>query len=420
MRAPKPTAAIPSMKELDEELDALLGGADLDQLFAAGGGASAANALESGGQVSATVVKVHGDDVFVSLGGPHEGILSLMQFPAEAPPEPGQTLEVTIRGLNADEGLYELSVPGQKISVIDWSDLQEGEIVEARVEAVNTGGLQCLVGASNVPAFIPISQIAEYRVEDASTFVGEKLACLITEANPARGNLVLSRRAVLQREREALREQRLAELEPGVVVEGVVRKLTDFGAFVDLGGLDGLIHISQLSWERVKHPSEVLTEGERVQVKVEKIDPQTAKISLSYRALQDHPWENIEERFPIGSTVTGSVSRIANFGAFVRLESGVEGLVHISELSNRRVANVASVVKEGDSVEVKVLEIDPEAQRMSLSIKAALPVAESDASGESAAEDTTPPPAPLLPQRNEPLRGGNDRATGGEQFGLKW
>ena len=192
----------------------------------------------------------------------------------------------------------------------------------------------------------------------------------MVEANRDRRNLVLSRRGVLEREQAEAKEKLLAELEVGQTREGMVRNIRDFGAFVDLGGIDGMIHVSQMSWDRIKHPSEVLTLGQKVKVKIQKIDPETHKISLAYRDLFESPWTNAASKYPVTSKVTGTVSKIMDFGAFVKLEPGVEGLVHISELSYKRVHRVSDIVQEGQQVEAKVLSVDPENQRISLSMKA--------------------------------------------------
>jgi small subunit ribosomal protein S1 len=251
-------------------------------------------------------------------------------------------------------------------------------------------------------------------------FVDQKFSCVVTEANPARGNLVLSRRAVLEREQAAEKERLMQSLEVGQVREGVVRNIRDFGAFVDLGGVDGLVHISKLSWDRIGHPSDVLEEGQRVQVKIEKIDEATGKISLSYRDLLEHPWEQAAQKYHENDIVTGTVSRIADFGAFVKLEAGVEGLVHVSELAHHRVQRVDTVVKEGQEVQVKILSIDPDSQRMSLSLKAVQgPPPEDDKTRRQTAEEEPPRARATKPHRG-PLKGGTNRPTGGEQFGLNW
>lgn len=414
--------AVPSKRgllsdDLEAELAAAMGGKSIDEIVAEGSAAKPGLQLEADTRVRGTVVKVHGDNVFVSLGGPNEGVASLRSF-AE-PPQPGEPIEVVIGGLNRDDGLYELGVPGGKIVSGDWSDIREGSIVEARVSAANTGGLECTI--NNLRGFIPAGQVAIYRTENLGDYVGQKLVCVVTEANERRGNLVLSRRAILEREKAEAKEKLLANLEPGQTYEGVVRKIMDFGAFVDIGGVDGLLHIAQLSWERIKHPSEVLTEGQKITVRIEKVDPETKKISLAYKNEADHPWKDIEKKFQVGTMAKGVVSRLAEFGAFVKLAPGVEGLVHISELAHHKVFAVKNVVNEGQDVEVKILSIDPEAQRMSLSLKAAVapPEPKNPKKKEEEPEDE-PKRAPAIPKREGPLRGGTKRTSGGEQFGLKW
>ncbi|MCA9134605.1 MAG: S1 RNA-binding domain-containing protein [Planctomycetales bacterium] len=417
----KPKVAVPSPRhplsnELEEELNAALGGSDLDKLLVGDSMLQVGHELNEGQRLQGTVMKAHGEFVFIGLGGPNEGVIPALQF--ETLPEEGSQLDVVVRGFLADEGLYELTVPGSTVAVADWSDLQEGEVVEALITGANAGGLECKVGA--IQGFIPASQAAEYRIENLADMVDQKVLCVVSEANPRRGNLVLSRRAVLEREKKEKREERLASLEIGSAVEGVVRKILDFGAFVDIGGIDGLLHISQLSWDRVKHPSEVLEEGQKIQVRVDKIDEQSGKIGLSYRSLQDDPWSDVESRFPVGSVVHGSVTRIAEFGAFVRIGTGVEGLVHVSELAHYRVHSVGSVVQEGKEIDVKVLAVDPEQQRISLSLKAAQAAPEAATEKSSQAEVEEPPPEPVLPKHRGPLKGGTNRGGGGEQFGLKW
>jgi len=192
-------------------------------------------------------------------------------------------------------------------------------------------------------------------------YVGKKLTCVAVEVKPEKRRLVLSHRAILDRENEEKRVELLKELEAGQIREGVITKLMDFGAFCDLGGIEGLIHISKLSWSRIKHPSEAVKEGEGVRVKVESIDTESNRISLSLRDTTDHPWKNVGSDYSVDEIVTGKVTRIADFGAFVQLMPGVEGLVHISELSYKRVAKVSSVISEGQDLEVKILSIDKDA-----------------------------------------------------------
>ncbi|HAC90643.1 MAG TPA: hypothetical protein DCF63_08410 [Planctomycetaceae bacterium] len=416
-----PKVAVPSRRgplseDLENELNEVMGGQlDLDQFMSSD--VQVGTQLAEGHRLYATVIKVHGENVFVSLGGANEGVVSILQF--SNAPEPGAQVEVVVRGFLSDEGLYEVLIPGSTVVAADWSDIKEGEVVEALITVANTGGLECQIG--NIRGFIPASQVAPYRVENFAEYVGQRVLCVITEANQRRGNLVLSRRAVLERERQQERESKLAALEVGAMVKGIVRKITDFGAFVDIGGLDGLLHIRQLSWERVQHPSEVLQPIQEIQVRVDKIDPQTGKIGLSLRSLQEHPWANILSRFTPGSIVKGTVTRLAEFGAFVKLATGVEGLVHISELAHHRVSNVSSVVSEGQEVDVKVLSIEGEKQRISLSLKAAQAVTATQDDQEQVQEETEQPTIARLPaKRAVPLRGGTGGASGGQQFGLKW
>ncbi len=374
---PTPSVRDPLPEDLERELAAALEGASLDDLLGATAPDTLGTAIELESRIKCTVARIHGDNVFFSLGGRNEGVASLRQFPE--PPEIGTEVDVVVRSFQPDDGLYELALAGAATQVEDWSDVVEGTVVEARITGANTGGLECKVG--NLRAFIPASQIAIFRVEDYAEYIDQKLHCVVTEANPRRKNLVLSRRAVLEREKEAARQQLLESLEAGQIYEGTVRKIMDFGVFVDIGGIDGLVHVSQLSWDHVQHPQEVVQDGQKIRVKVEKVDPQTGKIGLSHRDLLDHPWLDVETQFPPESTVKGTVSRIAKFGAFVKLAPGVEGLVHISELSHARVPTVSSVVSEGQEVDVKVLSVDTEAQRIALSMKAVIPVPQMAASG---------------------------------------
>ncbi|MDP6469364.1 MAG: S1 RNA-binding domain-containing protein [Pirellulaceae bacterium] len=408
---PVPSIRGPVSAEMQSEIDAAMGNVELDELMTVPQDTGAVDEIEEDQRRKATVIRIEGESVFFDLGGRVEGLVPIRQF--KTPPSVGDGMEVVVRSLNADDGFYELSVPGQSIDVAEWSDLTEGAIVDARITGANTGGLECMVGA--IRGFIPASQVAMFRVEEFAEYIGLKLPCVCTEVNAKRKNLVVSHRAVLEREREEARKKLLEELKPGQECEGIVRNLRDFGAFVDLGGVDGMIHISQLSWERVKHPSDVLTEGQKIKVKIEKINTETGKIGLSFRDLTEHPWNDIETKCVVGSTMTGSVTRTAKFGAFVRLFPGVEGLIHISELSHQHVRNVDDILKEGQEIEVKIMSVDRESQRIGLSLKATLPEPEPD---EPTAEVASEQPA--RPKRTKPLKGGVGRGSGGESVGLNW
>ena len=415
--------AVPSTRgklsdDVQAELDAALESADIESLLGGTAGMpDRTEPLDDGAQVHAIVLKIHQDTVFVGLGGPDEGAIPLVQFKQE--PVIGWSLDVIVRGLSSEDGLYQCSLPGGTIEVSQWEDIAEGSVVDATITGSNAGGLECKVGG--IKGFIPISQISEYRVEDTSEFVGQKFTCIVTESSQRRGNLVLSRRGVLEREREEKKKQQLEQLEAGVQMEGIVRSIKDFGAFVDLGGVDGLIHISKLSWDRVQHPSEVLEIGQRITVQIDSIDKETGKLSLSYRDLLENPWDTAQAEFTVNSVHKGIVSKIAAFGCFVRLAPGIEGLVHISELAHHRVSRVDSLVSEGQEVEVKVLSFDREAQKISLSIKAAQQVAVADPATSDAEEPDQPPRQPdVKPTHVGPLKGGTTRDAGGAKFGLRW
>lgn len=404
--------------ELEAELEEALGSQSMDDLLVGSESVTQQELLEPETKCTGRVVSVHKDDIFIELGGREQGILSLKSVDQENLPEAGAEIEVIVSRYNKADGLYELIMPNAAVKVADWSDLSQGVMVEAVVTGHNNGGLECEV--NHIRAFMPISQISLYRVENIEEFVGEKWHCIVTEANPDRRNLVVSRRAALEREREEKREELLASLEPGQIHEGIVRKIMDFGAFVDIGGIDGLVHISQLGWGRVKHPSEVLTEGQTIKVKVLKIDPETKKIGFSYRDLLESPWENVGGKYPVNMPTKGIVSKIMDFGAFVELEPGIEGLVHISELSHKRVFRTSDVVSEGDEIDVVVLSFDTDAQRISLSMKAATAPPEPEKKeGEEATADEVLPKSTMKKHKG-PLKGGVGSPGGGDRFGLKW
>jgi small subunit ribosomal protein S1 len=294
-------------------------------------------------------------------------------------------------------------------------------VVEARVTAANKGGLECEV--AGLRGFMPASLVSTWRVENLEELVGQTLESLVTEIVPAARRLVLSRRAVIEKQAAEAKVKMLETLEPGDELEGIVRSVRDFGAFVDIGnGVEGLVHVSELSWERVANPADVLQQGQKVRVIVKKIDPQTGKIGLSARDLIESPWKRAADKYHVGATVRGTVSRIAQFGAFVKLEPGVEGLVHISELATRRIRSVADVVKEGEQVECRVLAIDPHEQKLALSIKAlAPPPAAKHPAAEPEPEEPEPEaPPPPRKQRTTPLKGGVGGDSDGSRFGLKW
>lgn len=415
---PNPRHALTA--DLEAELAEALGEGDaLNEMIDQSSVPSVGVTLGQDTKYPARVLHVTREFVFVELPGKNQGAMQSLVFGETALPEPGTQLEVIVARFVADEGIYEVALSTSAIDVTDWSEVNEGIVVDAKVTGHNKGGLECQV--NRLRGFIPAGQVSLYRIEDFSQFVGQTLMCVVMEANRDRRNLVLSRRAILEREQSAAREKLLTELEVGQEREAIIRSLRDFGAFADLGGVDGLIHISQMSWDRIKHPSEVLSEGQRVKVKIQKMDPATGKISLSLRDLYQNPWDSAPGKYPVSSTVNGTVSRIMEFGAFVKIEPGVEGLVHISEISHKRIFRVADVLQEGQPIEAKVLTLDPENQRMSLSIKAlmARPEVAQKPGEAAAAEPEAPEPPRPAAQRKTPLKGGLGTG-GGAQFGLKW
>lgn len=409
---PVPSVRQPLGDDLEAEIAAAMGETG-DSIMQAAASA-APREHEPDVKLPATVASIVQETVLLDLGGGAQGAVAAAKF--KTPPAIGETHEVVVQGRNADDGLYELSLPGASIDVADWSQIEEGMIVEAKVTGANIGGLECNVGG--IRGFIPASHVALFRVENLSEFINQQLDCVVLEAKKSKRNLVLSRRAVLERAREEERKERLTQIKPGDVVEGVVRSMREFGVFVDIGGLDGLVHVRQLSWERIKHPKEVLEEGQRIKVKIEKVNLQTGKISLLFRDLSENPWSRVEEKYAVGAQVSGAVSKIAEFGAFVKLEPGVEGLIHISELAHARVHRVGDVVKEGQEVEVKVLSVDVKAQRIGLSLKALLAAPEPQKRAEPEPEPEAE--APRKKRRNTPLKGGIGGNAGGDRFGLRW
>lgn len=356
-------------QELEREIADALDSMSTDELrmLTADGADDGANAPDEAGRISGTILSIRGSDVFVDIGGKSEGFLSLSEFEPDAAPEVGQTLSFVHHGVDRESGLTRLSL---KEALLDasWESLAVGEVVEARVAGVNKGGLELTV--SGMRAFMPAGQVDVVRIDDFSTLIGKTLTCEVTEIDRAARNLLLSRRNVLEREREAAREQLRYILAEGQVRSGVVRKLMDFGAFVDLGGMDGLLHVSDMSYARVKHPSELLSVGDQVEVEVLKIDLVKDRISLGLKQLQTDPWTMVAAKHNVGDVIDGRVIKLMDFGAFVQIEPGVDGLIPISEMSyTKRIAHPREVVGEGDAVQAEIIDIDPEKRRIALSLK---------------------------------------------------
>ena len=329
------------------------------------------NNIAEGEIVSGTVLAVDENTVVVDIGFKSEGAIPLSEFGGLSDVEVGQEIEVYLENVEDQEGQIVLSKQKADFMRV-WDRIKDAydsdQIVEGRLVRRIKGGI--VVDLFGVDAFLPGSQIDIKQVKNFDQFIGEVFPFHIIKLNKNRRNIVVSRRVVLEEERERLRKQILQTLEVGQVREGVVKNITDFGAFIDLGGLDGLLHITDISWGRVGHPSEALSIGDRVQVKVLNYDEERERISLGLKQLTPHPWENIEEKYPVGARVRGRVVSITDYGAFVELEQGVEGLVHISEMSwTQHIRHPSKLLSIGDDVDVVILNVDKDGQKISLGLK---------------------------------------------------
>ena len=331
--------------------------------------------INEGEVVHGTVVRVDKDEVLVDIGYKSEGVIPVSELSIRRNVNPadevsvGEEIDALVMTKEDAEGRLILSKKRARFELA-WKAIEaaaeSGEAVNGRVIEVVKGGLILDLG---VRGFLPASLVDIRRVQDLDEFMSKELRCKVIELNRSRNNVVLSRRAVLEDERKEMRQAILDRLNPGDVVEGVISNIVDFGAFVDLEGMDGLIHISELSWSHVNHPSEVLEIGKTVEVKVLDIDRERQRISLGLKQTQADPWQQVLDHYGENDVVEGRVTKVVTFGAFVEILPGVEGLVHISELANHHVENPREVVSQGDPVNVLVLEIDGERRRLSLSLK---------------------------------------------------
>jgi small subunit ribosomal protein S1 len=331
--------------------------------------------FEEGDVVKGKVVRIDKDEVLVDIGYKSEGVIPSHELsirksvnPADEV-EQGEEVDALVLTKEDADGRLVLSKKRARFEKA-WRRIEaaaeSGEPVEGNVIEVVKGGLILDLG---VRGFLPASLVDIRRVHNLDEFMGQTLECKVIELNRSRNNVVLSRRAVLEEERKEVREQILGRLEPGQVVEGKISNIVDFGAFVDLDGIDGLIHISELSWSHVNHPSEVVAIGDTVRIKVLDIDRDRQRISLGLKQTQEDPWQRVISAHRPGDVLGGTVTKVVAFGAFVEILPGVEGLVHISELADHHVESPSEVVEPGATLDVKILEIDEERRRLSLSIK---------------------------------------------------
>jgi len=335
--------------------------------------------FEQGDVVSGRVVRIDKDEVLVDIGYKSEGVIPLNELSIRKSVnvadevQLGEMIDALVMEKEDQDGRLVLSKKRARFEKA-WKRIEAastaGATVEGTVIEVVKGGLILDLG---VRGFLPASLVDIRRVQDLDEFMGEKLECKVIELNRSRNNVVLSRRAVLEHDRREVRQRILDDLEPGKVVEGTISNIVDFGAFVDLDGIDGLIHISERSWSHVNHPSEVLNVGEKVDVKVLEIDRERQRISLGLKQTQADPWQSVIETYQMNDIVPGKVTKVVTFGAFVEIHAGVEGLVHISELADHHVENPREVVNQGDELEVRIIEIDADRRRLSLSLKRVTP-----------------------------------------------
>ena len=387
--APTPAPAAESAPNAENDMAALL--AASDEQF---------RQLKYGDVIEGTVMRKDPDEILVDIGSKSEGIIPSNELSSLTSEEfarlaIGDEVLVSVLQPEDKEGHVVLSLDRARQEK-SWRKLQKqfenNEIIEAEVNGYNKGGL--LVNLEGVRGFVPASQVTGLssggtdaaKQSELSRFTGQKLPLKIIEINRNRNRLILSERQAAQEQRDARKEQLLAELQPGQIREGHVSSICDFGAFVDIGGADGLIHLSELSWSRVNHPSEVLKVGQPVRVYVMSVDERDRKIALSLKRTQPEPWSQVMEHYQLGQLVRGTITQLTDFGAFARLEDGIEGLIHVSELAEGRVTHPRNVVQEGWELTLRVIRIDPQRRRMGLSLKRAMEPQEGD---------TLPPQEPL-------------------------
>jgi len=353
------------MSEENVQVEAVENQADLDNIVS----------IKKGDTVKGTIVKIEDNQAIVSFGYKYDGIIPIRELSSVQVDNAADAVqigqEVECRVVTIDDQNEKMVLSKRQIdSENAWEQLQakldSGEVFEVVVADVVKGGLVADVGTRG---FIPASMVERHFVEDFSDYKGKTLRVKVKELDRENNKVILSQKDVLDQEFEANKSNIIANIQEGQEIDGTVQRLTQFGAFVDIGGVDGLVHVSELAWTHVEKPADVVQEGQSVRVKVLKVDPANGKISLSIKAAQPGPWDTAAGQFNIGDIVTGTVKRLVNFGAFVEIAAGVEGLVHISQIAHRHIGTPHEVLKEGQSVQVKILDLNVAEKRVSLSIK---------------------------------------------------
>jgi len=330
----------------------------------------AAQDITPGKLLKGRIIGFSGDDVVIDVGLKSEGLIPREEFPADSELKVGETVDVLLETIEGESGLIQLS-HRKALRMLNWQRLldttKEGDVVEGHVMRKIKGGLLVDIG---VPVFLPASQVDIRRPGDIGEYIGRNIRAEILKIDTERRNIVISRRKLIETEREQAKRRLLSSISEGDIVKGTVKNIADFGAFVDIGGIDGLLHITDMSWGRVNHPSEIVRIDQQLEVKILNIDMEKEKIALGLKQKEPSPWDAIEAKYPVGSRLSGEVVSIMSYGCFVRIEDGIEGLVHISEMSwTKRVNHPSEMVSVGDQIDVVVLDIDKNKQEISLGMK---------------------------------------------------
>jgi small subunit ribosomal protein S1 len=358
----------PTDPSVTAQLEDALQGVDVDALVDSASTATPSMTKLRGLQSGMVMrININSDEVFIDLGGKAQGVMPFSQFEAE--PRIRDVVEVMIERFDPREGLYILAKKGSAQSNTDWDALAVGAVVEGIVNGMNKGGLEVKVG--QIRGFLPAGQIDLEFHKDISIFLSQKVICEITQLEKETKKLVLSRRRILEKERNELKGKLLEELAEGQTRTGTVRSVADFGAFVDLGGMDGLIHISEMSFNRHLKPKDIVKVGDKVEVKVLKFDKENGKVSLSLKAAMADPWADIGNKYPVGTKVTARVVKLESFGAFIEVEEGVQGLLPLSEMSWQRIRHPKDACDINQTIPLVVIAIDPAARKMTFSLKQA-------------------------------------------------
>ncbi len=358
-----------SDSDIDAELRRSLGD-DLGEEMMKGATAPAATQASETNILKARILRVVGGEAVLDVGLKSEGILSLNEWDDPSQATPGSEVEVLLDEIDPMTGMVILS-KRRADRILNWRRIvescHEGDTVRGRVLKKIKGGLLVDIG---VPVFLPASQVDIRRPGDVGEYIEKEIEAKILRIDKERRNIVISRRKLLEEQRVAAKDKLLNEIKEGETRVGIVKNIADFGAFVDLGGIDGLLHITDMSWDRIEHPSQLLKVDQKIEVIIDKVDRDKEKIALSLKKMSQNPWERVAEQYPVNSRITGEVVNIVNYGAFVKLEPGVEGLVHISEMSwTRRINHPSEILQPGQHVEVVVLEINKDKQEISLGMK---------------------------------------------------